>query len=138
MAKPSERENTVATVCDKLVRLASEAAQERWMVKATKDEYLLPDDLLNDAFHVVESIRGGVPWVTDLDERDRDAILRFGLVLESEAAEMDEMHMEWVRLVRDCAPWAAIRTAARQCLSDLGFDLSSWEQREVHERPARA
>ncbi|MHC4212122.1 MAG: hypothetical protein ACYSWP_01990 [Planctomycetota bacterium] len=37
--------------------LASEKMQDKYMVHATKDNYLLPEELMNDAFGAVERVK---------------------------------------------------------------------------------
>jgi hypothetical protein len=133
-----EKADPLEEICHKLVYLASIAAQERWMVNATKDEYLLPEELLNEALHAVESIRKSYPWAADVIPQHRDVILRFGVILDAEAQKVDEVNTEWKTLVRESRPWAAIRIAARACLDELGFDFATWERRKVNEIPPPA
>ena len=100
------------------------------MVNATKDEYRLPYEVLEDAFGVVEAVQENRVGTQRLSTSEREANLQFGVVLESASREIDVDEIPWPELVHDCVPWARIRVAARECLVALGFDLAQWEKEE--------
>jgi hypothetical protein len=92
--------------------LASREAQERYIIKRTASEYLLPDELVNDALEfvrIVESRKIG-PSLT-APQRDRLAELKAAL----EAADIDLPNDE---LVARNPAWATVREAAQRFLDE--------------------
>ena len=90
--------------------LASRDAQERYIVKVTASEYLLPEELVSDALEFVRLVEAGTigSSLTAL-QRDRLAVLKVAL----EAADTDLPNDELV--VRSPA-WASVCEAAQRFL----------------------
>ena len=107
-------------ICHDLFPLASLAEQESYLVQAKVEKYLLPEELLDVASHIVASVEEDAIWVRGISEQAKTTILKFGgiLRLESEQIELDKL--AWSDLVYHCPEWAAIRLAAYDCLSSLG------------------
>jgi hypothetical protein len=111
--------------------LASTSAQDRYMVNATKDEYLLPAEAICDASDVVASLEGHSPLSTlsAMDEQTRLAVSQFALVWRAEECNIDSLlDAPWDELILRNNSWSTLRAAAQQCLSDIGFDLVQWER----------
>lgn len=106
--------------------LASRGAQELYMVHATRDEYLLIDEAVENALGL-ESPR----FLTRMDHRTQAAVSDFLLVLHAERVNLDALpSMPWDEKVLENQPLKAIRSAASKCLSQIGFDLAQWEREE--------
>lgn len=99
--------------------LASLAEQERFIVDASKDEYLLAGELLDDALALVTAIENRYPWTQRLNETERQVVTTFGKVLRQEAGKLDVESLAAAELVYHCQPWANVREAAGQCLAAL-------------------
>jgi hypothetical protein len=99
--------------------LASRAQQDRYMLNATKDVYLSPEECLNHGFRAVREMEQRVPWAAELTDAQRSAIAAFGAVLaaHADACEGVELH----ELVKRNTDWAAIRDSATRCLAALGL-----------------
>ena len=126
MFNPDESTNYV---CYKLAWLASEAAFQRWVVGATRSHNLLPDELINDAYEVVEAVQRKAASVNGLLAEEREAVLTLGRVVESLAPSVDSVSS--LEEVAVSTAYAGIRNAARECLLQLGFNLRQWEQENV-------
>jgi hypothetical protein len=121
----------VENIGSRLGVLASFAAQERFMVNATSEEYLLPVEAINDAYAVVQEF--GANGLNGLEAQSHvfEAVRRFALILEAESEHIDALlELQWSELVHGNASWAALREAAGACLSSIGFDLTQWERSE--------
>jgi|SRR5690242_1610306 PhoPQ-activated pathogenicity-related protein len=106
--------------------LASRAAQERYMVNATRDEYLLIEEAVNDALAIGEQ-----RLLQAMDHRTRDPVSRFLVVLRAEMNNLDSLpRMPWPETALENRSVAVIRSAARACLAEIGFDLAEWERSE--------
>jgi hypothetical protein len=125
--------NPVEYISKSLAHLASYKMQDRYMVGATKDEYLLPSELLEDAFSIVEAIEEKSGWAVMLSRSEREAVIEFGEVLKREYEFIDLNKVTLEELVNDNEPWAKIRKAVQKCLEKLGFDLEAWEKKELSE-----
>jgi hypothetical protein len=118
--------NLVDEIGWRLGVLASRAAQERYMVNATHDEYLLIEEAVNDALAVGEQ-----PLFQVMDPHIRRSVSRFLTVLRTEMDSLDSLpQMPWHETVLEDESLAAIRAAARSCLAEIGFDLADWERDE--------
>jgi hypothetical protein len=123
--------NIVNEIGWRLGVLASLAAQERYMVNATKDNYLLPDEALNHAQDVVDALDNSSSPSTlrGMDPDTAAAVRRFSLVWDTQAQQIDALlEIPWEELVRRNDAWRELRAAAQTCLNDIGFDLTQWER----------
>jgi len=106
--------------------LASRAAQERYMVNATPDEYLLIEEAVEDALGLAEP-----RLMQHMDEHILASVSRFLLVLRAEMNHFDNLpRMPWDITVLEEHSLKAARSAASSCLSEIGFDLAGWESSE--------
>jgi hypothetical protein len=118
-------------ICRLLARLASEAIQVRFIQNATKDRYLLPTDVLNDALTAIEAVAQRLPWAASLNEHDREAVLSYGLELKNALGDADIEAVPWHELVHHCKPWVEARDVTRHFLEALDFDLTAYERAEL-------
>jgi hypothetical protein len=118
-------------ICVKLAHLASMKMQDKYMAHATKDEYLLPSELFEDGFHVVEVVAEHWLWKVSLSRFKHQAVIEFGKVLKKERDLIDLGKVTLGELVNNNEPWANIREAAQKCLAALGFDLDAWEKEQL-------
>ncbi|MCP4609973.1 MAG: hypothetical protein GY845_14790 [Planctomycetes bacterium] len=125
--------NFVEYICNKLAHLASMKMQKRYMANATKDEYLLPSELLEDGFSVVEAVEKHWGRSVSLHRSDRQAVIEFGKVLKKEYELIDLNEVALEEIVSNNEPWANIREAAQKCIGALGFDLEAWEKEQLSE-----
>jgi hypothetical protein len=103
-----------------LASLASKQEQVRHVTNGTKDEYLIPEDLLNDAFHFCERVREEILWL-GLSARKRAAILEFQQNLSEKGSCIDRYdHSTIGELIERDLDWAVLRDGARDLLRLLG------------------
>jgi hypothetical protein len=104
-----------------LAPLASLTLQERYIVNGYRDNYLLPEELLNSAINFFFEQRG-VPYenTASLDEFKKS-------IQNCDIPETISRH----ELVHKYTPWIRVREKARVCLNELGFDLEKWEKNEL-------
>jgi hypothetical protein len=95
------------------------------MVHATTTEYLLPEDLLNDAcdayrFATQPEVLKTLPESTIDGLRELAEIAK---MINIDAISTDA-------LVHSDPQWSGLREKAQRCLAKLGFALSEWEHEE--------
>ena len=108
-----------------LVPLASLEVQNRYIVKGTKDQYLLPQDLLNNAINTLFEQQAVTFDETGALKELKEAI---------RACDIPE-GMSNSELIFHYEPWGKIRETAKTYLSEIGFDLQAWEKNEPWETP---
>ena len=118
----SERDN----ICLSLADLASISSQRRYISHATKDEYLLPEELLDNAHDCIRRMRTLPSAHGALSDAAVQAILDLEPLLLSVTNEV----MKSERLVDGEPTWRALREHAARCLEAMGFDLAEWEKKE--------
>ena len=104
-----------------LAPLASLEVQTRYIVNGTKDNYLLPEDLLNSAINVLFQQKAVKYEESKTLQELREAL---------RACEIPQ-GMSALDLVSGYAPWVKVRDNARKYLSEIGFDLQAWEKHEL-------
>jgi hypothetical protein len=114
------------SICKRLAYLASLTLQQRYINHATKDEYLLPEELLEDAHNCVRRMRTIPEARSALPGAAVQAILDLEPLLV--AVTDDVICSE--RLVDGEPTWSAIRRHAARCLEVMDFDLEKWEKME--------
>jgi hypothetical protein len=99
-----------------LAPLASLRVQQRYIVDGTKNEYLIPEELLESAASALE----GQAMTFELSTF-KAALLACNLPENISASQ----------LVSEYGPWCALRSAAKAYLLASGFDLEQWEAQEL-------
>ena len=106
--------------------LASWAAQERHMVNATADQYLLIEEAIDCALEIGEQ-----KLLLSMDGHTKQSATRFLEVLRREVDMLDSLpRMPWPLAVLHDPALTRVREAAQACLTEIGFDLASWERAE--------
>jgi len=106
--------------------LASRDAQDRYMVNATPDVYLLIEEAVEDALGLAEP-----RLIQRMNAHTRASVSRFLLVLRAEMDHFDTLpRMPWDPGILEDHSLRAVRLAACSCLAEIGFELSDWERRE--------
>lgn len=120
-------------VTQRLALLASLAAQRRWIVNGTPDEYLVPQQLLEDAldaarFASLPQMRSGLP---------SELLLALEQLVELAGRVRVEGTSNDALVELDPA-WAAVRKQSQICLAVVGFDLPKWEATEALSKSAES
>jgi len=109
-------------ICGKLSRLASVGIQHRYIRDATTDNYVVPEELLDDAHYAVELARSS----TTLIGEHRRAVEEFATVLISSSPDLNSPNFF------DTDPdWINLRNAAAHCVAQLGFNLEEYEKEDI-------
>jgi hypothetical protein len=110
--------DSVEIICIILAPLASLKEQEKYIVHGTKDEYLLPEELLERAWNLLaERTDIALPASENL------AHLRAAV----EVCDVPE-EVSNEQLVRQYEPWLEVRARAKAYLEEIGFDLEAYER----------
>jgi hypothetical protein len=118
-----------AIISKRLAPLASLAAQRRYIVHGTPEEYLVPSELLNEADDVVRQVRT-MPVARDgLSAEAVQAILALDRLLDAADRSLVSTTSGEELVERDSA-WQALREHVARCLDIMGFDLRDWERTE--------
>lgn len=104
-----------------LAPLASLKVQEKYIIYGTKDEYLLPDELLGSAINVLFEQKGIV-----LEENETLSDLKKAI----RACDIPD-EISNAELVRKYEPWKRVRELSKGYLLKTGFDLEAWEKNEL-------
>lgn len=114
-----------------LARLASESYQLAYIVHANVDEYVLPEDLLEDAASLSELVAREQYSDSFTEEQRsallhlRDAIRREGKLLLTDVSPEE--------LVTGSQEWLALRRLAKQVLSMFGVSLDGIAAEDIDE-----
>lgn len=117
-----------------LARLASIEYQEAYIVRATADEYTLPEDLVEDVASLCAlatrnqySDKFSADELSKLSEMS-ELIRKYGKSLFDESTRMD------VRaLIYKSKNWAALRNGAVQCLSVFRVEILNLTPKQIDE-----
>lgn len=105
--------------------LASKELQDRYCVHGTKDEYLLPGELLGDSVQAVQFALSRAESTDTFSPKEIEALKRF-LSIVNDVGPTIPLHAQGVsnaELVLFNAEWAQIREAAGVCLNTLGLEI---------------
>jgi hypothetical protein len=94
--------------------LASKEAQIRWIVGGTKEEYILPEELLSDGLRFCQAaLASDIPSTS----RQRDTVLALQSAIDEAADFLDGYDRSNIsELVEVDARWDAIRRCAKDVL----------------------
>ena len=116
-----------SSIAQRLVRLASLAAQRRYVVRGTAQSYYLPEELLNDAYEAVRMASEMVHVRKTLAPEAAEHIAELERLLDG--VELNRSG-GLVELIESDAAWRAAREHAAACLALMKFDLRHWERSE--------
>ena len=97
-----------------LAAMASRDEQVRYINGATKDEYLVPEDLLNDAYHFCERVQHPGVWAT-LDDHQKRSIE----ILKARIEAFPDEGLASTTIIDD-PHWLAVADQSRSALAALG------------------
>jgi HEAT repeat protein len=117
-------------VAERLANLASELMQEKYIANATAAEYLLPEEILEDAYDIARLVKSENDIVASLTPQAKTEILRLVPLLEEEAIQGTVKNCQSPRELLQSPTWMALRRQALACLQAMQFDLAAWEQRQ--------
>jgi hypothetical protein len=130
--------NATLTVDDVVWRLASLASfpyQERYVLNGTKDEYLVPEELIND----VDALRFWMhrPENQSLLSKDQLASLS-SLLAVIEQTDNDKLgfnasvdRLDFLEIFRTGDCWQLLRSKAAESLVSFGFDIESMSVEDI-------
>ena len=119
-------------VAQSLARLASLNLQRRYIVQATRNEYYLPEDLLERAHDLVRQVRERFPICTDVSDATTRAIFALEPLLDAVVPPPDRTGLD--HLIEHDPRWRAAREQAARCLDTFDFDLAEFECTETNNR----
>lgn len=114
-----------------LAPLASLWYQRRFILGGTREEYVLPQEVVESARSIAETISqlhsAGLPC--GLSEHEIEALDSFRKrVLELEAnIPFEDDTVSLTELIEANEAWDAVRAESRRCLEQLGISLLDWE-----------
>jgi hypothetical protein len=114
-------------VAERLANLASELMQEKYIANATAAEYLLPEELLEDAYDIVRLVQTENDMVATLTSQAKQEILGLLPLLEEEASQGTVENCGSPHELLQSPTWVALRRQALACLQAMQFNLAAWE-----------
>ena len=128
-------ETAYGSLLETVAYLASLKVQEKYIIGGTKDEYIVPEDLLDDYLSEVEFFKfekfpNRIGWLkakagekaAKLIEELYSDIKASGLFLEKYT------HANIAELIKEDPVWINLRESSRKILELCSFDLKSWEK----------
>jgi hypothetical protein len=104
-----------------LAPLASLKVQDRFIVHGNKDEYLVPEELLESAINFLFEQQ-------IIAYQNTEKMLRLKENIRNVEIPSAISNRE---LIYEYGPWVRIREDAQLILEELGFDLANWEITEL-------
>ena len=104
-----------------LAPLASLEVQKRYIVNGIKDNFILPEDLLNAAINLFFEQHGVRIEETGALKELKEAV---------RACDIPE-GMSHSDLILSYEPWIKVRETSKKYLLETGFDLRAWENHEL-------
>lgn len=107
-----------------IARLASVKYQEAYIVGGTADEYVLPEDVLEDVASLC-SLTAQAQYRDNFSTDQHEKINALLLVVRKYGRPIftSETAMNAEELVRDNEHWKTARSEAARCLMSFGFDI---------------
>jgi len=112
--------------------LASRRFHERYVVNGTKEQYAIPDEILEAALSSARTALGEKAPISALSATEANAAIKF-IADASDAVSSLDLHDFVVtnkQLIEQDERWAAARSAAGVLLGALGSDLAEWERQQ--------
>jgi hypothetical protein len=115
-----------------LAPLASVEFQRKYIVGATKDEYVLPEDILETIASCLHRLLELNYGQNEFSAQEIGLIGEFRAMLNSLdiGSALKDASISNRELVEHNRAWIALREKAGSCLAAMGFGISEWERAE--------
>lgn len=113
-----------------LAPLASLPYQRRFIVDATHGEYVLPEELVDSAISIVDTVAGSSTLRRGLTQDEVAALELFRKRIEDIQQRFSSINwaVNWSDVIERDEAWSAMRCEAARCLEQLGVSLAVWER----------
>ena len=109
----------------RLSPMASIGYQQRYGLKASKDDYLLPDEVLEGVGECIRAVTSGAESSASLSPMEKESIRSLDALYRGLGTPRS-----WMDAVSS-PQWILLRDAAAKVLAIMGFDIASWERAEM-------
>lgn len=115
-----------------LSRLASSSYQEAFMVSGTKDEYVVPEDLVEDVASLCR-LSQRAEFAAEFEPSQMEAVVATLAVIGQHGRRLfaNPAATTAAYLVREDQDWAAMRSSASECLGKFGIDAAALRSDEI-------
>jgi hypothetical protein len=128
-------ETAYSNLLETLAYLASFKVQEKYIIGGTKEEYVVPDDLLDDylsdvEFFKFEKFPNRIAWLkAKAGEKALDSIEELYSDIKASGSFLEKYtHANIAELINADPVWIKLRDSSGKILNMCGFDLGSWEK----------
>ena len=118
---------------EQLAYLASDRIQQKYIVNTTKDEYILPDEILDSLIHNLRQYLGSSDLNVKARREETEILRNFYSQLNRylEVADPDNQNISNDEMVNKDENWIHLRNSAKKCLESLRFNLTDWENKHL-------
>ncbi len=118
---------SIRSLINKVGYLASERYQRKYIAQANKDEYVIPEELLDSTCGSIATLFGNPILLRPYSEQQLASLRRFYDVVKYAHSQISFETETWVNIVENNKEWSQMRTAAKEIMAILGGDLKEWE-----------
>lgn len=117
-------------IFDTLARLASLLYQQRFIIGGTRDEYVLPDQLLGEVISYMNTMLSNSRLTRAFNEKQLEKLTDLLQELERLSGQVpfDDESISNEELILRNQYWIDVRNLASGFLEKNGFDLKEWEK----------
>lgn len=114
-------------IINELARIASERYQYDYILHGTKDEYAVPEEMIDTVRGTISAVMTNPALSKSLSNAQVEALKRFDDVAAAVFAEIPWDLVTTAPMIVDRPEWQELREAARVCLLEFSVDLQEWE-----------
>ena len=114
-------------IVTELARIASEKYQYEYVLHATKDEYVVPEELVDTVRGTFNTIMKNPTLAKSLSDSQMEALKRFEEVAARTYAELPWDSTTTAADILESAGWHELRRAAVECLREFSVRVEDWE-----------
>ena len=111
--------------------LASDRYQRKYIAQATKDEYVVPEELLVSTCGAIESYFRNPILLRQYSIQQLAALRHFYDIVKYTYSQISFDNEAWDSIVENNKEWSQMRAAAKEFMVILGGNLMQWEEVNV-------
>ncbi len=116
-------------IINELARIASEKYQYAYVLHGTKDEYAVPEQMIDTVRGTISTVMANPTISSSLSDSQVEALKRFDGVAAAAYAQLPWHSVTTSRMILKRPEWQKLREAAAMCLRDFSVDVQEWESR---------
>lgn len=114
-------------IINEIARIASQKYQYDYVLHGTKDDYALPEEMIDTVRGTISTVMANPTLLKSLSDSQVEALRRFDDVAAAAYAKLPWYSVTTAAMLLEKREWQELRKAAEECLGEFSVNVEEWE-----------